>query len=180
MYLICLFVPGSLSVHLKWQAIESEEVKRNSKVSSPASVSDKKVETIKRRKMERSASTNADKPRTAWCQFILKTKNCLEVNLLWKESRNTIKLYQTVKEKKEFGRIKSVEVKVSTQWWRWSLCVKVEEISIWPYRGRLSQSQWFRHLASNFVTKEEAGFDKVDSVTVDRNESKEVQWKTYS
>ena len=58
--------------------------------------------------MERSASTNADNPRTAWCPVILRTKNCLEIHLLWKESRNTITLYKTV-EKKEFGRIKSAE-----------------------------------------------------------------------
>ena len=59
--------------------------------------------------MLRSASTKTDNPRTAWCPVILKTKNCLEVHLLWKESRNTIKLYQTEKEKKEFGRIKAAE-----------------------------------------------------------------------
>jgi hypothetical protein len=78
------------------------------KMSTAGSASDGKGEPIGRKRMLRSASTKTDNPRTAWCPVILKTKNCLEVHLLWKESRNTIKLYQT-EEKKDFGRIKAAE-----------------------------------------------------------------------
>ena len=70
---------------------------------------DMSSEVTKRGKMRRSASTNAENPRTAWCPVILKTKQCYEIHILWKDSRNTLKLFQTVKEKKEFGLIKTAE-----------------------------------------------------------------------
>ena len=59
-------------------------------------------------KLKRRASASAESSRTAWCPVILKTKSCLEVHILWKDSRNGLKLYQT-KEKREFGRVVKAE-----------------------------------------------------------------------
>ena len=61
-------------------------------------------------KLKRRASVSAESSRTAWCPVILKTNSCLEVHMLWKDSRNGLKLYE--KDKKVFGRVmKAVCVK---------------------------------------------------------------------
>jgi hypothetical protein len=61
-------------------------------------------------RMERSASTSAEKPRTAWCPVVLKGRTCHEIHILWKDSRNNVKLYKNVRSKETFGRIVRAEI----------------------------------------------------------------------
>ena len=58
--------------------------------------------------MERPASSSTN-TRTAWCPLIVKTNQSFEVHILWKSSRNVLRLYQTQKSG-EFGRVVSAHV----------------------------------------------------------------------
>ena len=54
-------------------------------------------------KIERTASSQAVKIRTAWCFLILKGKRGFEIHVLWKDSRNCLELFQ-VKRKDKKGK----------------------------------------------------------------------------
>ena len=62
------------------------------------------------KKMKRSASTSSASPRTAWCPIIIKMSTSYEIHILWKDSRNVLKLFSAPKDKNLFGRVVSAEV----------------------------------------------------------------------
>ena len=65
-----------------------------------------------RTRMQRSASSSAVKPCTAWAPVILKGKNGYECHVFWKTTRNVLELYQVKgrdKKKRSFGLVKSVK-----------------------------------------------------------------------
>ena len=64
-------------------------------------------------KMQRSASSSAVKPRTAWCPVILKGKNGFEMHIMWKDTRNMLELFKVKgkdKVKRDFGLVASAKV----------------------------------------------------------------------
>lgn len=66
------------------------------------------------KKITRSASTSAVKPRTAWCPLVVQTKDGFEIHVLWKDWRNGVKLYKDKDTKSEFGRLVNAEVVTET------------------------------------------------------------------
>jgi hypothetical protein len=68
---------------------------------------------VPRIRMQRSASSSAVKPCTAWCPVLLKGKKGYECHVLWKTTRNVLELYQVKgrdKKKRNFGLVMNVKV----------------------------------------------------------------------
>ena len=61
-----------------------------------------------KKKMKKSVSTSADKPRVGWCFIVLKTKAVNEIHILYKNARNSLQLfhYKSFKVRKHFGLVK--------------------------------------------------------------------------
>ena len=66
------------------------------------------------KKITRSASTSAVKPRTAWCPLVVQTKAGYEIHILWKDWRNGVKLYKDKDTKSDFGRVVNAEIVTET------------------------------------------------------------------
>ena len=62
------------------------------------------------KKVVRSASTSALKPRTVWCPVILKCQKGHELHILWQDARGHLKLFKHRNSKDPFGRILKSEI----------------------------------------------------------------------